>query len=301
MSGADAEAFLQGQLTSDVAELASGASQYSAWCSPKGRVLANFLLRRIDGASFELLLPDTLLAPIRKRLGMFVLRSKVVLEDAGAASVRIGLGGPAAARCVEAVAGSAPPVHRSAPVSGGAIFGIAGGRFVAIVAPENAPSLWDRLAAQARPAGFGCWQWLTIRAGVPIVLPPTQDLFIPQMLNWEILGGVSFKKGCYSGQEIVARTQHLGRVKERTISAHVDSQAPEPGTRLFAPGFAEQVCGTVINAAPAPEGGSDLLAVAQTAAGTELHLGAVDGPRLAPRNLPYGVPASEAPSRGRAA
>jgi folate-binding protein YgfZ len=301
VTGSDAEAFLQGQLTSDVAALAPGASQYSAWCSPKGRVLANFLLRRFDGAAFELLLPAVLLAPIRKRLGMFVLRSKVVLEDASTMSVRIGIGGPMAPRCAEAVAGTAPPIHRSAALAGGALLGLVGNRFVAIVPPESATPLWDRLTQHAQPAGFSCWQWLAVRAGVPVVLPPTQDLFIPQMLNWEIVGGVSFKKGCYTGQEIVARTQHLGSVKERTMLAHVDAAPPTPGTRVFSERFGEQACGTVINAAPAPEAGSDLLAVMQTAAiAGDLRLGARDGPPLSPLALPYDTPAAVR-SSGRAA
>ena len=301
VSGPDAEAFLQGQLTSDVAVLAPGTSQYSAWCSPKGRVLANFLLRRLDAANFELLLPAPLLASIRKRLGMFVLRSKVALEDESAASARIGVGGPMAVRCAEAIAGVAPAVYRSVALAGGVLLGLSSNRFMAIVAPERAAPLWDLLAAHARPAGFSCWEWLAVRAGVPAILPPTQDLFIPQMLNWEVLGGVSFKKGCYTGQEIVARTQHLGIVKERSLLAHTDVSPPSPGTRVFSERFGEQACGTVLNAAPAPASGSDLLAVVQTAAvGADLRLGARDGPALSQLSLPYAFPAAER-SRGRAA
>jgi hypothetical protein len=298
VAGADAEPFLQGQLTSDVAALTPGSAQYSAWCSPKGRVLTNFLLRRIDAQSFVLLLPEPLLAPIRKRLGMFVLRSRVTIEDASDATARIGIGGPAAAGCVESAFGTVPPLLRFEAIAEGALAALPGGRFMGLVAPERARALWGRLAECAKPAGFPCWQWLTIRAGVPVILPATQDQFIPQMINWDVLGGVSFQKGCYSGQEIVARTQYLGRLKERLVLAHVDLGAPpEAGARAFSASFGDQACGTVINAAPAPGGGSDLLAVCQIAAATsgDLRLNAPDGPALVLLPLPYDLPMAASP------
>ena len=293
ISGPDAEAFLQGQFTNDVAALDPGATQYSAWCSPKGRVLANFLLRRIDSATFELLLPAPLLAPIRKRLGMFVLRAKVVLDDASATSVRIGIAGRRALEAVEALGVGAPPLHRSVPFPGGAMYQVPGARFVAIVAPESAAPTWDRLAERARPAGFECWRWLTIRAAVPVILPATQDQFIPQALNLDALAGVSFQKGCYTGQEIVARTQYLGRLKERTMLAHAEASAIAPRTRLLSRSFGNQPCGSVLNAASAPGGGTDLLAVCQVAASAsgDLRLGAPDGVPLSLLPLPYELPA----------
>jgi len=301
IQGRDAEAFLQGQVTSDVAALASGASQYSAWCTPKGRVLANFLLRRIDRETFEFLLPEPLLAPIRKRLGMFVLRSKVTLEDTDASTARVGLGGPAAKALVEAAIGTVPPALRSIPVDGGELLQVRGTRFVAILATEQAEQFWDRLAKSARPAGFPCWKWLTVRAGVPVILPATQDQFIPQAINWDAIEGVSFQKGCYSGQEIVARTHYLGRLKERTVLAHAEQTALEPGVRLYSASFGEQPCGTVLNAAEAPDGGIDFLAVAQlsAAADADLRLAAANGPSATLLSLPYELPAT-AP-RGRLA
>ena len=299
VSGADAEAFLQGQLTGDVTTLDDGASQYSAWCSPKGRVLANFLLRRSNGETFELILPAPLLEPIHKRLGMFVLRAKVRLEDASAASVRIGIGGPEAARAVAAVVARAPSVHRSVPVDGGVLLQVNGARFMAIVAPERAAQLWHQFAAHARPAGFSCWRWLLICAGVAVILPPTQDKLIPQAINWDAVGGVSFQKGCYTGQEIVARTQYLGRLKERTLLAHTEVGVARAGTPLFSESFGDQSCGMVLNAAPAPGEGSDLLAVAQIAAAEkgELRLAALDGPLLSLRALPYELPGSSGSAR----
>jgi folate-binding protein YgfZ len=299
VAGPDAEAFLQGQLTSDLTTLDYGSSQYSAWCSPKGRVLANFLLRRSSGQTFELILPAPLLEPIRKRLGMFVLRAKVKLEDASATSVRIGIGGPAAAQAVAAVVGSTPSLHQSVPRDGALLLQLNGACFMAIVEPERAAELWDRLAAHARPAGFSCWRWLLVRAGVPVILPPTQDRLIPQAINWDALGGVSFQKGCYTGQEIVARTQYLGRLKERTVLAHAELDVVNPGMLLFSASFGDQSCGMVLNAAPAPAGGSDLLAVAQIAAAEkgDLRLAAVDGSPLSLLALPYELPGSSGSAR----
>jgi folate-binding protein YgfZ len=298
VTGADAATFLQGQLTSDVAALAPESWQLSAWCTPKGRVLATFTLRRIAADHFELLLPRLLLESVQRRLGLFVLRAKVALTDATDATVRIGIGGPAAAACAAALAGTAPAGPRFAPIEGGALAALPGGRFLACVEPTQAAHLWDRLGT-ARAAGFPCWRWLTIQAGVPVILPATQDRFIPQMLNLDALGGVSFQKGCYTGQEIVARTQYLGRLKERLALAHTPV-GPAPGARLYAAAFGDQPCGTVVNAGAAPDGGTDLLLVAQVAALEGEDLRTEDGAALRLLPLPYRVPVPSEP-RGRIA
>jgi hypothetical protein len=149
VEGPDAAAFLQGQFTSDVDSLAMGASQFSAWCSPKGRVLANFVLRRSAADGFAMLLPNDLLEPVRKRLGMFVLRSKVTLTDASQAAVRIGVGGPAAAARVASAFGSAPAPHASLAIDGGTLIALPRGRYVALVGAERAEAAWSRLSAPA--------------------------------------------------------------------------------------------------------------------------------------------------------
>jgi folate-binding protein YgfZ len=299
VAGPDATSFLQGQVTSDVQALAPGSLQLSAWCSPKGRVLANFIVRRIDAEHLELLLPRLLLESVRKRLSMFVLRSKVAIDDASGQTVRIGVGGPAALQCITAV-GAAPALHRSATIDGETIAALPGSRFIAFAAPDEAPALWNRLTS-ATAAGFQCWRWLTIRAGVPMILPPTQDQFIPQMINLDALGAISFEKGCYAGQEIVARTRYLGRLKARLALGHADI-VPAPGARLYAPAFGDQPCGTVINANTAPGGGGEFLFVAQVTAiaGGLLRLDAVDGPAVSLLPLPYVLPEAAAP-RGRIA
>jgi tRNA-modifying protein YgfZ len=302
VAGADAAAFLQGQLSNDVEALAPGTCQLAAWCSAKGRVLAVFVVRRIDVDTFELLLPGSLLAAMQKRLTMFVLRAKVGIEDVSAATLRLGIGGPSAMDVVSTALGRAPASPGVAVVAGAAVAGLRGARYIAYVEPEAAIMLWDRIAAVARPSGLAAWRWLVVRNGIPVITPPTSDQFLPQALNLDALEGISFRKGCYAGQEIVARTQYLGRLKERLVLAHVSGMAPTPGDRLYSPAFDARPCGTIIDAAAAPGGGSDLLAVLQVAArdsGT-VHADAPGGRALAWLPLPYALPVA-APPRGRIA
>lgn len=227
---------------------------------------------------------------------MFVLRSKVSVGDATDASVRLGLGGPAAAACITANLGMTPALRHAMAIDGGTLVALPGNRFILLVAPEHAPTLWQTLN-RARPAGIGCWRWLTIRAAVPVITPPTQEMFIPQMLNLDALDAVAFDKGCYSGQEIVARMRYLGRLKERLVLAHVDAPPPRAGERLFSGSFGDQACGSVVNAATAPVGGADLLAVLQLVArdGGDVRLGSHDGPALSLLPLPYVLPETVAP------
>jgi folate-binding protein YgfZ len=152
-----------------------------------------------------------------------------------------------------------------------------------VVFGDGAPATWDRLSGLARPSGSRWWRWRLIQAGLPVITGATQELFVPQMANMAALGAVSFDKGCYPGQEIVARAQYRGQVKRRLVHLHAQAGAPQPGQALFAPPAAAAV-GTVVNAAPAPAGGFDLLAVVQddSARRGTLRLGSADGPPLAP-------------------
>ncbi|MDQ6917523.1 MAG: folate-binding protein [Pseudomonadota bacterium] len=292
VAGEDAANFLQGQFTNDVTAIEPGAAQYSAWCSAKGRMLANFLLLRTGAAAFEILLPSSLVAAVRKRLAMFVLRSKVTIDDASGENVRIGVGGPTAASALRAASVDVPSPFRWRALGGGWIVGIAGGRYIASLTPVDAELFWEQVAPHARPAGFPVWEWLTIRAGVPIVTAPTTERLVPQMANWDLLDGVSFRKGCYTGQEIVARTQYLGRLKERTVLAHVAAPPPAPGAKLYSPMFGDQACGTVLSAAPSPDGGSDFLAALQVAATErgDIRIGGPEGDAIALLPLPYSLP-----------
>ena len=301
-SGPDAAAFLQGQFTNDVTALDVGSSQYSAWCSPKGRMLANFVVSRVEPAIYELLLDASLVPSIRKRLAMYVLRAKVVVDDVTTALVRLGVGGDAASSVIASITSAVPSTHRSVPIEGGRVIGVPGSRFLVVVAPEHAGALQQRLMPSAPAADIDLWRLLTIRAGIPVITLATTDAFVPQTANWDVLGGVNFQKGCYAGQEIVARTQYLGRLKERLFLMHTEAASVTSGDRIFSAAFVGQASGTVVNAAPVATGGFDVLAVMQltAAASGDIRVGIADGPGATLRALPYAIPEPAAP-RGRIA
>ncbi|HET7730560.1 MAG TPA: folate-binding protein YgfZ [Usitatibacter sp.] len=294
ISGDDAAAFLHGQLTNDVQALATGGAQWNGWCSPKGRLLATFLLlRQADG--FLMMLPAEIAEPVAKRLRMFVLRSKVKIEDASERLRRIGIAGRDARAALERTFGAVPAVMAAVEREGSTCVALGIDRFVIFADPASAPALWERLAAEATQAGTDAWEWTTIRAGIPTVVAKTQDEFVPQMANFELVGGVSFKKGCYPGQEIVARTQYRGILKRRMVRAHVSGAAPKPGDTLRSEAFGDQAAGVVANVAPSPEGGHDLLAVAQLEAIRSGDLRLADGPALRIEDLPYPTPGRDEP------
>ena len=287
VSGDEATDFLHAQFTNDVEALLEGAAQWNGWCSAKGRLLATFLLmKRADG--YLILLPAEIAAAFTKRLGMFVLRSKVKIRDAGAERVRIGFAGKSAGVIVARHFGHTPDPLRSVDREGATVVALDADRFVVLAAPETAPATWEALAGNATPAGAAAWEWTAIHAGIPIIQPATQEAFVPQMANFELVGGVSFKKGCYPGQEIVARTQYRGILKKRMALAHVDAPAPAAGTNVYSAAFGEQSAGEVVNAAPAPDGGADMLVVAQVESlrSGDVRLGSPDGAKLEIRRHP---------------
>ena len=301
--GPDAATFLQAQLSSDVRALTAGTLQRSSYVSPKGRVLASLLLWRTARADAGIgsLVSADLAAATARRLAMFVLRAKVKVVDPGAYRARLGVAGAGAAAAVTAVLGRAPARGEALDVDDAALLGLSDGRIVIDVEAARADALRASLAPHTRPGDEQAWQLAQVRSGVPLVSAATADAFVPQALNLDALDAVSFQKGCYPGQEIVARTQYLGRLKERLYAFRLHGPAPAPGTRLFADAFGDQPCGTVVNAAPVGATGVELLAVAQRAADAEaLHVGAPDGPLLERIALPYPVPEPAQP-RGRPA
>ena len=289
--GEDAQAFLHGQLSNDVKQLTPVRSEYAAYCSAKGRMLANFLVWQEDQA-YYLQLARSLLPAVQKRLGMFVLRAKVKLVDASELRPVLGLAGSAAATALRELFPALPQqahqvVHDPA---NGTLIALPGARFQLVAELESAKRLWHKLAAVLRPVGAPCWEWLEIRNGLPLITPATQEQFVPQMANMELIGAVNFQKGCYPGQEIVARTQYLGQLKRRMVLAHVAGEVmPQPGEELFSSALDGQASGMVVNAQAAPDGGYDLLAVMQTASITQatVHFKSVDGPALCIQPLPY--------------
>lgn len=289
-SGEDAQVFLQGQLSCDVRKIDPANAQYGSYCTPKGRMLASFLMWH-DGGGYIMQLPSALQMAIRKRLAMFILRAKVELADSSDTLVRMGVAGSRSAALLTEVLGTVPDAHLGViHAEQGSIIRLGQDRFELVALPEQASALWQHLSTEATPVGAPCWNWLEIKAGIPVIMPATQEQFIPQMVNLEAIGGVSFQKGCYPGQEIVARTQYLGKVKRRMYLANIQSAKPvAAGDELFSADITEQSSGMVVNAAPSPDGGFDVLAVIQTSSveAGKIHWQALDGPSLKIMPLPY--------------
>jgi len=289
--GDDAQAFLHSQLSCDVAALAPTQSTYGAYCTPKGRVLASFLLWRSEEGLF-MQLPASLRQPIQEQLSRFILRSKVKAEDASGTRVFFGIAGNAATHLVHQLLAAAPKAsHAVVHAAGATVLRLPVDRYEIVVTRDRMAHLAEALRVPEK-AGAEHWEWLAIRAGIPVILPATQEQFVPQMVNLDLIGGVSFEKGCYPGQEIVARMHYRGTLKQRMYLANLASNHhPQPGEKLYSLDFDAQACGTIVNAARSPEGGYDLLAVIQIASAenSDVHWNSPDGPALKFLPLPYPV------------
>jgi folate-binding protein YgfZ len=285
-SGEDAAAFLHNLVSNDVKGIDVSHARFAGLCTPKGRLLALLLIWR-EGDDLLLMLPRDILPAILKRLSMYVLRSKVKLTDATEQRVLIGIAAPN----LPAPVSSLPPFGVSITASGQWLR-LDDRRCLLVCTPESAIAQWPQQIANAHPVGTAAWQWLEIAAGQPRVVAATQEAFVPQMLNMELpaVAGVSFTKGCYPGQEIVARTQYLGKVKRRTYRVRLASYAA-PGTHVFAPETGAQHCGTLVSIAPSPDGGHEALVCVQISAfeAGELHVGTPDGECLERLSLPYPI------------
>jgi folate-binding protein YgfZ len=297
-SGDEAASFLHSQLTNDVSHLNERTARLAGYCSPKGRLLATFLVWK-RGETIFLQLPRELQAPIQKRLQMFVLRAKVKLSDATPDHALIGLAGAGAETFLQPRFGKLPSAPFDvASADAGVLIrlpGVSGtssaSRFQWITSPESAVAAWPDLERAMKRADAAAWRRMDIEAGIPQILPATQEQFVPQMINFELVGGVNFKKGCYPGQEIVARSQYLGKLKRRMCLASVETPDVAPGTEVFSEADPSQPCGMVVNAEPAGAKVSDCLVelkLAAQAAGN-VHLGSADGPVLRFRALPYAL------------
>lgn len=291
--GADAQSFLQGQLSNDIRLVNVSRAQLSAYCNAKGRMFAIFLVFQGADGAYYLRLPAALAEATCKRLRMFILRAKVKLEIADINFGCIGLSGPNAETLLKNVLVNTPPNSYDCITDGDlTVIRLPGPhpRFSLRAPLMQLMTLWQTFSAKTTLVGAGPWSWLDIMAGIPTILPGTAEEFVPQMTNLELIGGVSFTKGCYPGQEIVARMHYLGRLKQRMFLAHVDSTLqPQPGTPVFAPDLTDQSTGTVLDAQPSPQGGFDLLAVIHLSSKETgvLRLASSDGPCLTLKNMPY--------------
>jgi tRNA-modifying protein YgfZ len=288
--GDEAATFLNGQLTQDTVKMEVGQARLAGYCSPKGRLLASFVMWRSAPDEILLACSADLLAPTLKRLAMFVLRAKCKLTDA---SSEIALWGVALPGLLDGSAAHPVPAtpYATAPVAGGSAIRLAdaaGATRVLWAAPADATPPWPTTSSP------DVWNWLEVLSGVPRIVAGTVEAFVPQMVNLELVGGVNFQKGCYPGQEIVARSQYRGTLKRRMVLA--EGAAAAAGAEVFAAADPEQPAGQIVLAAslPHPEGGARHAALievkrALTDAG-ELHVGAADGPVLRLRELPYAIP-----------
>lgn len=291
-TGDDTQAFLQGQLTNDTKLITETSSQLAGYCTAKGRLLATLLLwKSPEGICGQL--HGGIAASVQKKLTMYVLRSKVKVIDATAKWARLGVAGKTSEAVLALILGALPQTSMETVQSDGlTVIRLHGAipRFEVIATPESIADLRAKLESACVWADAAAWEWLDIHAGVAQIGPGTQEEFVPQMVNLDLLDGINFKKGCYTGQEIVARTHYLGKVKRRTHLAHVDmAEVTAPGDKIFGAGSAEPV-GMVVNAIVAPDGGFDLLAeirLESVEAGV-LTLADQNGPALKLLPLPYG-------------
>lgn len=292
VSGDDAQSFLQNLLSNDIREVTTTRAQLSSLNNAKGRMLASMLIWR-DGSDYVLQLHHSLCEVIRKKLSMYVLRSKVKIVEVSAELVCIGVAGADAVKYLQARYPTLPQQTMDVVVHGeDNLLCREANRFQITTSAQRAIELWSALAP-LKSVGSNCWSWLDIHAGIPFVQAATLEAFVPQMLNFEVIGGVNFKKGCYPGQEVVARMHYLGKAKRRLFLAHIDGEvAVKAGDALYSSVSEEQSCGTVVDAQAAPNGGMDALAVVQLASHDEasVHLGALGGAMLQFVALPYALP-----------
>ena len=282
--GADAASFLHAQLTQDMLHLKPVQAQLAGYCSAKGRLLATFVIWRMAEDEFALACSADLLAPTLKRLSMFVLRAKCKLEDASARWPLHGLAGPAADSLLAGVL----------PESAWSCAAHAGGWVLRLPSVDGVSRyLWAGPEALALPPMEPqAWRWLEVRSGLARITAATVEQFVPQMLNLELLGGVNFKKGCYPGQEVVARSQYRGTLKRRTYL--MDSQAAlREGMEVFHSADPGQPAGMVVLSASLPDGRHAALVELKTAGLQDgsLHAGSPGGPTLRPDALPYALDA----------
>ncbi len=305
--GGDLDAFLQGQLTNDVKALSSAHWQRTGYCTPKGRLMATFLQWQIGPQAVGHLLPLEILEPIAKRLRMFVLRSKVAFEKVDSPYQAIGLWGDALGdfgkdqQCVNLSGTESGPwllSEQACPVLGQ--------RAWLIFEPSQSEALMQALVS-CQELSQSAWLFSEIQNAKAWVWKATQEAFVPQMINFEITGGVSFTKGCYPGQEVVARSQYLGKLKRRSFRADIDLEMSAEevlslcGQDTWSQENEAEPCGKVAGAAPRfdaqgrVQAGAALLVECTLQAWEKggLRVGSPLGPKLTAKDLPYELPAAE--------
>ncbi len=292
ISGDDTETFLSGQFTSDISQLQDGKLQCSAWCNPKGRVIANFLMLRQENI-FYLLLPDELKNIFIQRLRMYILRADVSIQDQSNKLAAIGVRGNAVKSILTAKFDGIPEPYQYSTNNELVLIALPDetSRYIIIGRYDRIEALWQSLSARLIPIGSRYWQLFDILSGHAWVYKDTSESFLPQELNLDLLGGLSFSKGCFPGQEVIARLHYRGREKKRLYLGHSSSEILfPPATKLYRDEL-EQSIGTIVNSAAHPEKGMTVLAVVDSVANNHeiLHIHSADGPDIQLDSLPYPV------------
>lgn len=303
--GEEAVKFLQGQLTQDVALLGLNEARLAAFCSAKGRMQASFIVFKRPSDIDTTLPPEILLicshdilAPTLKRLSMFVMRAKVKLTDATADFALYGLVGSALQNTINTIASQATNMPSIAEFKPYLKIDTGFSNLISLYPAFGQPrGLWVAPAGEPAPAGESLsnelWAWGEVHSGIATITAPIVEAFVPQMLNYESVGGVNFKKGCYPGQEVVARSQFRGTLKRRAYLVDIDDTNAQAvvGQEVFHDSDAEQPCGAVAQVAANPDGGTSAIVSMQVSAIADgkLTLGSASGPEINLLALPYAL------------
>ncbi len=301
LSNTDASTLLQRLLTNDVERMKPSEACLSGLCSPQGRLLATFLIFKTDDR-IVLQLPIEIQANIQKRLQMYVMRDQVDIADANEEYALLGIGGSNADTALKNWFPQLPsePYALIQNDSGMLIrvanaFGTA--RYEWVLSPAMLDAAWPTLTASLTPQPDAAWRLANIDAGIPTILSATQEQFVPQMVNFEVIGGVSFKKGCFIGQEVIARTQYRGRTPRRMLAASIEASLDQAqaGTAVYASNDPSQPCGMIVNAARSMDDTIACLVSLRldTTESSTVQLGEAGGPTLQLKPLPYALPQTE--------
>lgn len=293
VKGPDAGKFLQGQVTCDVKELNEPVTRLGAQCNPKGRILLSFRALQMNNETIALRLPASMMESAQKTLGKYIVFSKAKLQDGGNDFVLFGLFGDSAAAVASTFFQQLPTTYEGwIEKDGSYLIQLAANRFECWVATATVDSFLDAIEKQTQKVSADEWQLLDIAAGIGEVYPESYELFTPQELNYQLVNGINFRKGCYTGQEIVARLHYRGKLKRHMYRfEYKNDQTPPPGTTIIN-SLSGQNAGTVVMAAPNQEGKIELLASlldeqidqAKVESATE---------KLSQLSLPYAIPTAE--------
>jgi len=301
IAGDDAASFMQGQLTNDVAAVNEENSQLSAICNNKGRMIANFRLFKHQ-QNYFLSLKSDLVEQSISHLQNYILRAHVAIQDVSEQLIHIGISGDHATDLLSPFIENINPEIDSISfnenyivIRVASLHSNERPRYEVFCSVEHATALWQKVSEQAEVVNSSSWDYLNIQAGIPFIDANSSEEFVPQMANMELINGVSFTKGCFTGQEIVARMHYLGKLKKRCYKINIDTDSkPETGDKLFAENArAGQNTGAIVSVEKNPKSGYDALAVIQIAdTESKLFLNDADGPAVTVKKLPYTLESS---------